>query len=148
MKILNKKVFLILFLCILTPIISEPLSKDFIEKKLEELKQLNPAQRKEKTELLDYETTASILSYIRYKYIKNDPEMEIIFSLYDHLANLNAIKLSQKRLNRLLFVIIFTLILFSSYLTYILINQNKIIKELKEYSHNQEENQSFEVFKG
>lgn len=148
MKILNKKVFLILFLCILTPIISEPLSKAFIEKKLEELKQLNPAQRKEKTELLDYETTASILSYIRYKYIKNDPEMEIIFSLYDHLANLNAIKLSQKRLNRLLFVIIFTLILFSSYLTYILINQNKIIKELKEYSHNQEENQSFEVFKG
>lgn len=148
MKILNKKVFLILFLCILTPIISEPLSKDFIEKKLEELKLLNPDKRKENIELLDYESTASILSYIRYKYIKDDPEMEIIFSLYDHLANLNAIKLSQKRLNRLLIVIIFTLVLFSSYLTYILINQNKIIKELKEYTHIKEENQTFEVFKG
>jgi hypothetical protein len=58
--------------------------------------------------------------------------MEIVFSLYDQLANKNAIDLSQKRLNRLLIVIIFTLFLFSFYLTFILINQYKIIKELKE----------------
>jgi hypothetical protein len=127
------KIFLVtLYLIFVFYLSSEPISIDKIELKMEELKRLTPEQRKEKIESMDFETTSSLLSFLRYKYIKENSDMEIVFSLYDQLANKNAIDLSQKRLNRLLIVIIFTLFLFSFYLTFILINQYKIIKELKE----------------
>jgi hypothetical protein len=127
------KIFLLtLYLIFVFYLSSEPISIDKIELKMEELKRLTPEQRKEKIESMDFETTSSLLSFLRYKYIKENSDMEIVFSLYDQLANKNAIDLSQKRLNRLLIVIIFTLFLFSFYLTFILINQYKIIKELKE----------------
>jgi hypothetical protein len=127
------KIFLVtLYLIFVFHLSGEPISIEQIELKMEELKRLTPEQRKEKIESMDFETTSSLLSFLRYKYIKENSDMEIVFSLYDQLANKNAIDLSQKRLNRLLIVIIFTLFLFSFYLTFILINQYKIIKELKE----------------
>jgi len=144
------KIFILIHVFIAFYLHAEPISKEILENKIEELKKLDPATRKEKIELLDYETSASILSYLRYKYIKENPRMEIVFSMYDHISNLNAIELSQKRLNRLLIVIVFILLLFSVYLTYILISQNKIIKELKEFkiSNTKSSNKNFEVFKG
>lgn len=134
-KIYFNKLFTIFLLLISYNLFSQNINKEELELKLNELTKLSLQERKEKIELLDLETANSLLSYIRYKYIKDNVEMEIIFSLYDQLANIKAIDFAQKRLNRLLIVIIITLLLFSFYLTYILVSQNKIIKELNEYKN-------------
>jgi hypothetical protein len=73
------KIFILIHVFIAFYLHAEPISKEILENKIEELKKLDPATRKEKIELLDYETSASILSYLRYKYIKKIPKWKLFF---------------------------------------------------------------------
>ncbi len=123
---------IIIFMIYSKLIFSETINTDILEAKLQELISIDISNRKDVLEKLDKEMAENLLSYISYKYTRENKELEIVFAIYDHLASIKATYLSQLRLNRLLLVIFITLLIFSLYLTYILIRQNQIIKELTE----------------
>lgn len=125
-----KKIILI-FICLIFSIYPETINQEEIEKNLNQILQMDSTRRKEYIEHLTSEEIETLLSFIKYKYIKKDKELETVFQLYETLANLKSIAISQKRLNNLLIVIIITLLLFSSYVSYIFIQQNKILKKLQ-----------------
>ncbi len=126
-------IFILLFLFTNILLSEESYNIDLkeIENQYQQLIKADPIQRKELLEKIDISIAISLLDFIRYNKIKENPENEIMLNLYDHLANLKSIDLAQKRLNKLLIVIFLTILLFSIYVSLILIKQNKIIKELK-----------------
>ncbi len=95
---------------------------------------LESLQRKEHLEQLSQNEIETLLSYVKYKYIQKDKNLESIFQIYEILSEQKAIVLSHKRLNNLLWVIGITLLLFSSYTSYIFIQQNKILKQIEKQS--------------
>lgn len=126
-----KKIILI-FMCMIFSIDSETINQEEIEKNLKQIIEMDSNKRKEYIEQLTSEEIETLLSFIKFKYIKKDKELEAVFQLYETLANLKSIAISQKRLNNLLLVIIITLLLFSTYVSYVFIQQNKILKKLQD----------------
>ncbi|MCS7204243.1 MAG: hypothetical protein NZ853_00935 [Leptospiraceae bacterium] len=141
-------IFMVLILMPIKIITGNDLNAAKLEEKLQAIINSNIEKRKEIIETLTKEDVESLISYIRYKYISKEKELEIIFSLYDQLANIKAIELSQKRLNRLLIVIFLTLVLFSFYLSYILVSQKKILKRLETEIEKKTIQTTTEIFRG
>ncbi|MFN3603226.1 MAG: hypothetical protein ACK4UJ_00805 [Leptonema sp. (in: bacteria)] len=121
---------LILFFFTLWGIYAESINKAEIEKNLEGLLKMQGIERKEYLEKLNKEEIETLLSYIKHVYSQKDKDLEVVFQIYDVLANLKSIEISHKRLNRLLWVITITLLLFSSYVSYVLLQQNKILRHI------------------
>lgn len=58
------------------------------------------------------------------------PQIDHLNYLLSHLAQISANETGQKRLNNLLLVIVLTLVLFSCFLAFVLLDQRKIIRAL------------------
>ncbi len=125
---------IILFFIFIININAETIDKMELEKKLNYILNLESLQRKEHLEQLSQNEIETLLSYVKYKYIQKDKNLESIFQIYEILSEQKAIVLSHKRLNNLLWVIGITLLLFSSYTSYIFIQQNKILKQIEKQS--------------
>lgn len=109
---------------------AQEIDKNMLEEKLQKYLRSGVSERKEILESFTREEIESLLSYIRFKYIQENPENEIIFALYDQLSSYKANELAEKRLHRLLTVILLTILLFSFYLTYILFSQRKLLQRI------------------
>lgn len=125
---------LILFFIAILSLNAETIDKAELEKKLNYILDLESLERKEYLEQLPQQELEALLSYIKYKYIQKDKNIESVFQIYDIVSNQKGIELSQKRLNNLLWVIGITLFLFSSFVSYVFIQQNKILKHLEKQS--------------
>lgn len=125
---------LILFFIAILSLNAETTDKAELEKKLNYILDLESLERKEYLEQLPQQELETLLSYIKYKYIQKDKNIESVFQIYDIVSNQKGIELSQKRLNNLLWVIGITLFLFSSFVSYVFIQQNKILKHIEKQS--------------
>ncbi len=63
-----------------------------------------------------------------------NPDMEKLAPVLEHLANIAALETGQKRLNNLLLVIVLTLVLFSAFLAFTLLDQRRILRALTDRS--------------
>ena len=71
------------------------------------------------------------LSQIRYIARRRNPDIDRLYFLVRHLESLSATDLAQRRLNNLLWVIAFSLLLFSVFLFYIYMNQRRALEDMK-----------------
>lgn len=86
---------------------------------------MDPVTLKAEVENLNAAEAAELISQIRFLVRDNNPDVDKIYPVLEHLASLKAAELEQKRLNNLLLVIAVVILLFSIYLTYILMDQRK-----------------------
>lgn len=70
-------------------------------------------------------------SQIRYLARKRNPDIDRLYIILRHLETLRATELAQRRLDNLLWVIAMSLLLFSSFLFYIYINQRRAFRDIQ-----------------
>jgi len=111
---------------------------------------MDPVTLKAEVENLNANQAAELISQIRYLVKENNPDLDKIYPVLEHLASLKAAELEQKRLNNLLLVIGVIILLFSIYLTYILFDQRKSIAKMQLLLSTETENKvkKKEVYRG
>ncbi|MBW7859442.1 MAG: hypothetical protein H3C43_14395 [Leptonema sp. (in: Bacteria)] len=107
--------------------------------KADELMKLNFTEQKEAISAMPINEAIAIKDAAVRRLTKSNIEANTVFYLYDHLAALQANDLAEKRLERLMAVFIITLLLFGGYLIYLMISQNRAVRQLMlNQSQNQE----------
>ncbi len=96
----------------------------------QELLKMPVEQANEKIKYMNPNQTAELISKIRHIARPKNPDMDRLYLLIRHLANIQSTALAQKRLENLLWVIGLSLFLFCSFLVYILITQKQVMNLL------------------
>lgn len=100
--------------------------------KVSELLKLNATEQKAKINAMPINEAIALKDAAVRRLTKSNPEANTVFYLYEHLAAMQANDLAEKRLERLMAVFVITLLLFSGYLVYLLVTQNRAIRQLKQ----------------
>lgn len=108
----------------------EEVQMDDVAVRSESLLRMDAAQQKAEIERLSLEDARALRDYLRGRAIQTDPSAGATFYLYEHLATIGAIDLAEKRLHKLVLVFTIVLVLFSSFMVYLLVTQNRLIKRL------------------
>jgi len=101
-----------------------------IEEQVNQMLSLDQTEQKEYVKRLSAADATAMLNAISRRATEKDAGLSPVFYLYEHLSQLKATDLAEKRLHRLMIVIIVTLILFVGYLSFLLWQQNRMIKML------------------
>ena len=81
----------------------------------------------QKIKHLNAKQATRLISEIRYLSRAKNPDIDRLYPLMHHLANIQATTLAQKRLENLLWVIGSSLFLFCSFFVYVLITQKRAL---------------------
>lgn len=77
------------------------------------------------------EESKEMISQIRFIAKVNNPDLDKLYFLISHLEEIQAVQKEQLRLNSLIWVYVLGFGIFSGFLTYLLINQRKTIREIQ-----------------
>jgi hypothetical protein len=80
---------------------------------------------------LKKEEAKELITQIRAKARKNNPDIDKLYFLISHLEEIQAVEKEQARLESLIWVYVLGFALFSGFLFYITISQRKAIRELQ-----------------
>lgn len=100
--------------------------------KVGELLKLNATEQKTKINAMPINEAIALKDAALRRLTKSNSEANTVFYLYEHLAAIQANNLAEKRLERLMAVLVITLLLFGGYLVYLLLAQNRTIRQLKQ----------------
>lgn len=126
----------------------EEIQTDDVAAKSASLLQMEAAQQKAEIERLSIEEARALRDYLRGKAIQADRSAGATFYLYEHLATIAAIDLAEKRLHKLFLVFAIVLVLFSSFLGYLLVAQNRLIRRLAQGQRAERQAGSPSVYRG
>lgn len=126
----------------------EEIQTDDVAARSESLLRMEAAQQKAEIERLSLEDARALRDHLRGKAIQADRSAGATFYLYEHLATIAAIDLAEKRLHKLVLVFAIVLILFSSFLVYLLVAQNRLIKRLAQGQRSEGPAASSSVYRG
>ncbi len=87
---------------------------------------------KEEIQHLNEDEAREVLSQIMFLARPGNPDLDRVYLLARHLEEIQATALAQRRLDSLLWVVGLTLLLFVLFLTYVLFDQRRAMRELRE----------------
>jgi hypothetical protein len=100
-----------------------------LERRANEIQNMNPRMAKEAIRSLNESEAIGVYDLMVSQAASKGVGPQV-FYLAEHIQLLRATQASQKRLESLIWVLALTLILFSGYLTYVLIDQRRIYRKL------------------
>ncbi len=110
---------------------------------------LQPEAAKKHIATLSPTEARNLLSQVRFIARKNNPDLDKVYYLVQHLETLKATDLAQRRLNNLLLVLGLTLLLFTAFLGYVILDQRRTMIRLKQMLGNRaSESPAGDVYRG
>lgn len=110
---------------------AQPDSQDPELAEARRLLELPQDQLPAEVERLSADQAAELVSQIRFLGRPENPQIDRLYIVLRHLESLRATELAQRRLNNLLLVLGLTLVLFTAFLVYVMLDQRRSIRTLQ-----------------